>query len=99
LLQHEITIEPYLGDSAYGPKYGPAVTTVPAFVDQQTKRVAGPNGTQITSSSQAFCALDINAPALSRITLANGTVTTVINALRRDGGNFGTPDHLELQLQ
>jgi hypothetical protein len=26
-------------------------------------------------------------------------VTTVINALRRDGGNFGTPDHLELQLQ
>ncbi|MEY9837443.1 hypothetical protein [Streptacidiphilus sp. EB103A] len=99
LLQHRITIEPYLGDSAYGPKYGPAVPGVPAFVDEQTKRVAGPNGTQVTSSSQAICALGTNAPALSRITLADGTVTAVINALRRDGGNLGTPDHLELQLQ
>jgi hypothetical protein len=99
MLQHQITVEPYLGDSAYGPTYGPAVLAVPAFVDEQTKRIAGPNGTQVTSSSQAYCALDTTAPALSRITLADGTVTVVINSLRRDGGNFGAPNHLELQLQ
>ena len=98
MLQHRITIEPYLGESANGPRYGPPVANVRAFVDEQTKRVAGPNGTQVTSSSQVYCLLSTVAPPLSRVTLADGTVTAVINALRRDGGSFNTPDHLELQL-
>lgn len=96
--QHRITIEPYEGPGAYGPVYGAPVPNVPAFVDEQTRRVAGPDGTQVTSSSTAYCPLDTVAPAQSRITLADGTVTAVINAKRRDGGAFNTPDHLELQL-
>lgn len=98
LLRHRITIEVYQGDSAYGPTFGAPLPDVRAFVDQQTKRVAGPNGTQVTSSSQVYCPLNTVAPALSRITLADGTATAVINAIRHDGSGLGTPDHLELQL-
>lgn len=95
--QHRITVEPYLGAGAYGPLYGPAVP-VGCFLDENTHTVRSPNGTQVTSSSTALCALDTAAPALSRVTLADGRTTTVINALRRDGGRLPVPSHLELQL-
>jgi hypothetical protein len=97
LLQHEVSIEPYLGQSAYGPRYG-APVTVPCFLDQQTRMVRATDNTQVTSSSTAYARLDTEAPAQSRVTLPDGRVTSVIAALRRDGGALPTPDHLELQL-
>lgn len=97
LLQHEVSIEPYLGQSAYGPKYGDPVT-VPCFLDQATRMVRATDGTQVTSSSTALCRLDTEAPAQSRVTLPGGRVTSVIAALPRDGGRFPVPSHLELQL-
>lgn len=99
LLVHRITVEPYTGESANGPVYGPPVANVRAFVDQQTRRVTAPNGEQVISGSTAICPLSTVAPAQSRITLADGTVTLVINAKRRDAPGLPTPDHLELQLQ
>jgi hypothetical protein len=98
LLRHSVTAEPFAGTTAYGPTYGPAVS-VRCFLDQQTKQVRAPDGLQVVSSSQVYCPLDTVAPAQSRVTLPDGTQTIVINALRRDGGGLGTPDHLELQLQ
>lgn len=97
LLQHSITVEPYLGSSAYSPKYGPAVA-VRCFLDQQTRTVRASDGTQTTSSSTAYARLDTVAPALSRVTLPDGRVTSVLASLRRDGGKFPVPSHLELQL-
>lgn len=95
--QHTITVEPYEGASAYGPRYGPA-TQVACFLDAQTRAVRGPDGTQVTSSSTALAPLDTAAPALSRVTLPDGRTTTVIAALRRDGGSLPVPSHLEIQL-
>ncbi|NJP70042.1 hypothetical protein [Streptomyces sp. C1-2] len=98
LLRHEITIEPYKGDSSTGPVYG-SPARVRAFVDEQTRAVRSPGGEDVTSSSTAYCAPGTKAPPLSRVTLPSGRVTTVIACLPRDGGGLPTPDHTEIQLQ
>jgi hypothetical protein len=97
LLQHSVTVEPYLGHTAYGPQYGPPVI-VRCFLDQQTRTIRAADGTQTTSSSTAYARLDTVAPALSRVTLPDGRVTSVLAALRRDGGKLPTPSHMELQF-
>lgn len=99
LLRHTVTVEPYGGDSAYGPVFGTAVS-VKGFLDQKTRLVRDKDGHEVTSSSTFYCQLDaVTAPAQSRVTLPDGSQTTVIQALRRDGGGLPTPDHLELRLQ
>lgn len=97
LLRHRITIEPYEGDSSKGPVYGPP-QRVRCFVDEQTRAVRSPGGENVTSSSTAYTAPGVRAPALSRVTLPSGRQTTVIAALDRDGGGLPTPDHVEIQL-
>jgi hypothetical protein len=98
LLRHRADIEPYLGPSAYGPRYGPVLAGVRGFLDQQTRLVRAADGSQVTSTSTFLCRLDVDAPAGSRVTLPDGRKTTVIAALRRDGKGLPTPDHLEVQL-
>ncbi len=97
LMRHQITVEPYLGNSAYGPRYGPA-TEVPCFLDEQVRMVRSTTGDETVSTSTAYCPLTTAAPAKSRVTLPDGRQTTVIAALRRDGQGLATPDHLEVQL-
>jgi hypothetical protein len=97
-MRHRVSVEPYLGDSAYGPKYGPLVAGVRCFLDQQTRLVRAKDGREVTSSSTFYAALATVAPPGSRVTLPDGRQTTVIAALRRDGAGLGTPDHLEVQL-
>lgn len=97
-MRRRITVEPYLGDGAVGPLYGPQVT-VRCFLDEQTRMVRGRDGRQVTSTGTAYCALETVCPAESRITLADGRRPIIINVLRRDGGGLPTPDHLEIQMQ
>lgn len=97
LLRHEVTVEAWQGEGPDGPAYDAAVT-VQCFLDAATRTVRATDGTQVTSSSTAYCRLDTTAPALSRVTLPDGRTTSVIAALRRDGGAFPVPSHLELQL-
>lgn len=98
LLVHQITIEPYIGNSAYGPQYGPAVAGVRCFIEEQNRLVRAANGDEVVSSSTITCKPGTSAPAKSRITLPGGRVTTVIACLNHDGQNLGTPNHVELQL-
>ncbi|GAA4684530.1 hypothetical protein [Streptomyces youssoufiensis] len=97
LLRHQITVEAYQGDGPYGPVYGPPVA-VRCFLDEATRLVRDPSGDEVTSSSTAYCPLETVAPAKSRVTLPAGRRTSVIAALRRDGGGLPTPDHLEVQV-
>lgn len=97
LLRHTVTVEPFEGDGAYGPVYGPA-TTVRGFLDEQTRLVRSPGGDEITSTSTVYTRLTENIPAKSLVALPDGRTTTVIAALRRDGGGLATPNHLEVQL-
>ncbi|MFF7485643.1 hypothetical protein ACFZBC_09105 [Streptomyces luteogriseus] len=98
LLRHRITVEPYLGESSKGPRYGPG-QVVRCFVDEETRAVRSPGGETVTSSSTAFTAPGTRVPPLSRVTLPSGRTTTVIAALNRDGGGLPTPDHVEIQLE
>ncbi|KJK40443.1 hypothetical protein UK15_07675 [Streptomyces variegatus] len=95
---HEITVEPYGGESSTGTLYGPPVA-VRCFFDEQTRAVRSPGGEQVTSTSTVYADLATEAPALSRVTLPDGRTTTVIQAKRRDGRGLGTPNHLEIQLE
>jgi hypothetical protein len=98
LLRHRITIEPYLGASAVGPVYGPAVPNIRAFVDEEIHEVRSATGQQVVSSSTVICRLTEDVPPESRVTLADGRQTSVIIARRLDGGGLPTPDHLEIHL-
>lgn len=97
LLRHTAVIEPYLGTGPSGPKYGPSAV-VRCFTDERTRLVRGPDGDQVTSSATVYAGSDTVCPVKSRVTLASGRRTTVLAALRRDGGGLPTPDHLEIQL-
>ncbi|MEU5974395.1 hypothetical protein [Streptomyces sp. NPDC047315] len=90
-------MSPYIGDSAYGPQYGPAIT-VRCFLDDQTRTVRAADGQEVTSTSTFYAQIDTVCPAESRVTLPSGRQTTVIAALRRDGGKLPVPSHLEVQL-
>lgn len=98
MLRHRITVEPLLGQGPYGPSYGPPVE-VRCFLDEQTRTVRDASGEDVVSSSTARCRLEETAPTGSRVTLPGGRQTTVLVALRRDGGGFPTPDHLEVQME
>ncbi|MFH8717237.1 hypothetical protein [Streptomyces zaomyceticus] len=98
LMRHQVSIEPYLGDTSKGPAYGPA-TPVLCFLDQQTRMVRSPAGEQVTSSSTVYADPGTSAPEGSRVTLPDGQATTVIWTKDRDGGGLPTPDHVEIALE
>lgn len=97
-LRHEVTVEPYEGDSANGPLYGDPVA-VRCWLEARTRMVRAGNGREVTSGATFYCRLDaVQAPPESRVTLPDGRQTTVIDQARHDGGGLPTPDHLEVQL-
>ncbi|MET9510759.1 hypothetical protein ABZX62_20255 [Streptomyces flavidovirens] len=99
LLRHEVTVEEYLGSSAYGPRYATPVT-VRCLLEQKTRTVRDQGGEEVTSTSTFRAPLDTASVAPeSRVTLPDGDTTTVIAALRHDGGGLPVPDHLEVQLR
>lgn len=97
VLRHEVVVEPYLGSSSVGPRYG-APTTVRCFVDGKTRSVRDKTGREVVSSSTFYARPGLVCPAESRVTLPTGRKTTVIAVLNRDGGGMPTPDHVEVQL-
>lgn len=99
LLRNTVTVEPYAGNSANGPLHG-APVTVACYLEEGNKLTRDSKGHEVTSTAQFFCRLDaVDAPPQSRVTLPDSRVTTVIQALRRDGAGLPTPDHLEVHLQ
>lgn len=98
LMRHSVTVEPYTGDSAYGPMYGPP-ETVQCFLEEGTKLSRSADGHEATSTAQFYARPGPSVPAQSRVTLPDGRRTTVMQSFNRDGGGLPTPDHLEVHLQ
>jgi hypothetical protein len=96
MLRHRVIVEPYLGQSASGPRYGPAVP-VRCFIDDARRLVRNEAGVQVVSESTVYCRLDVTAPPKSRVNVF-GREAFVITAKRRDSAGLPTPDHLELVL-
>jgi hypothetical protein len=97
LLQHEVTIEAYLGDSAYGPQYGPP-ETVRALVEEKIRTVRNRQGEEVTSSTTVYLLPSQACPPESRVTTPWGRIASVITSALRDGGGLPTPDHREVTL-
>lgn len=97
--QHTVAIEPFLGKNGYGQDvWGPAVN-VSGWLDESTKLVRKPDGSEVTSTSQFHCDIGTAAPARSRATLPSGKVTLAISSSRRDGGALPLPTHLEIAFE
>lgn len=97
LMVHTVVVEPYLGDTAYGGKYGPAIT-VACFIDDKRRRVRNDAGEEVVSESTFYTDdMALQVPIRSKVTV-NGRTATVITVARRDGGGMPTPDHQEVAL-
>ncbi|RZU21737.1 hypothetical protein [Streptomyces sp. BK239] len=99
LLRHRITIEPYLGDSAYGPQYGPAVADVPVLVAESVRQVRAADGREVTSTAQVIAAPDLDCPAGSRLTLPTGRTTTALSVARHTAPGLPVPACCEVMCE
>lgn len=97
LLRHTAEVEPFEGDGPFGPEYGMPVT-VRCFVDDRIQKVLDDTGAEVVAQGVIYMPLTTVCPVGSRVTV-NGRQAQVLAALRRDGGGFPTPDHLEVALQ
>jgi hypothetical protein len=98
LLQHRVTVEPYLGSSSKGDRYGPP-ETVRCLIDEKTQQVTTPGGQEVTSGSSYITRPDHRPPPNSRVTLPDGRRTKVITIARADGGRLPVPSNTQVFLQ
>jgi hypothetical protein len=101
LLRNTVTVEPYQGNSANGPLYGPAMT-VACYLEDGRKITRRDDGTEATSTARFFARIDALPDGLapsSRVTLPDGRQTSVIQADRLDGAGLPTPDHWQVSLE
>lgn len=99
LMRHQVTVEPYLGDTSKGPRYGTPVVVSHCFVDEQTRGVRTAEGEQVTSTTTVYADPGTTAPQFSRVTLPSGRITKVIQTKDRASNGLPTPDHVEIQLE
>ena len=101
LLRNEVTVEPYQGNTANGPLYGPGVA-VACYLEDGRQITRRDDGTEATSIARFFTRLDALPDGLapsSRVTLPDGRKTSVIQAARYDGAGLPTPDHWQVSLE
>ncbi|MFD9146207.1 hypothetical protein ACFWDF_02890 [Streptomyces diastaticus] len=99
LLRHRITVEPYLGDSAYGKQYGPPVEDVPALVAETIRTVRDRTGREVTSTAQIIAETGLDCPAESRITLPEGRTTTAISVAHHTAPGLPVPQSVEVMCE
>jgi len=97
-LQHQVTVEPYEGNSGKGPVFA-APVVVRCWLEETNRMVRAADGNEVTSSAQFYCRLDaLDARPESRVTLPSGRVTTILTLAKRDAGRLPLPEHLEVSL-
>lgn len=98
LLVHRITVEPYRGNSAYGPLYGDAVEHA-AMVSEAVKVTRAPDGTQAVSTAQVITAPDLDCPPDSRVTLPSGRVTRALTVAHHTAPGLPVPQSTEVMCE
>lgn len=97
MFMHAATVEPYLGSSPSGPRYGPAVTLA-GLLDDGLMQTPEAGGSQLVSKTTFYTDLgnDASFPVGSRLT-CNGRSMIVTEVRRRDGGSLlSAASHLEV---
>lgn len=99
LLPHTVTVEPYLGASAYGDRYGPPVE-VRCRRDEKRRLIRDSHGEQVVSEATLWCVHDDEPriPVDSRVTLRPGHTTLVLAVSRHDDAGLGAWETLEVSL-
>ncbi|WP_326728844.1 hypothetical protein [Streptomyces phaeochromogenes] len=99
LLRHRVSVEPYLGESAYGPRFGPTIEDVPALVSEEIKQVRDRTGTQTISTAQVIAAPDLNCPAGSRLTLPDRRTTRALSVAHHTAPGLPVPQCTEVMCE
>ncbi|WP_329148280.1 hypothetical protein OIU91_19820 [Streptomyces sp. NBC_01456] len=99
LLRHRISVEPYLGDTAYGPQYGEMVACVPALVVAVRKQVADKDGREILATAQIVAGPELECPPGSRLTLPDGRTATAVSTARHTAPGLPVPACTEVMCQ
>lgn len=98
LLQHEVSVEEYLGASSTGDVYA-APRIVRCLIDERTQLVTSPGGEEVTSAASYIVQPGHRPPPKSRVTLPDGRTTKVITVGRADGGRLPVPSNTQVYLQ
>lgn len=100
---HTVTVETFLGSSAYGDVFAAPVVLAPpngCWVDNARKVVRNKDGVEVVSETTLATSttnVSLFAPD-SRVTI-NGVISRVIKANDGDSGTLQLPtDHLEVNL-
>ncbi|MFE4203954.1 MULTISPECIES: hypothetical protein [Streptomyces] len=96
MFPHRITVEPYAGDSAYGPTYGPPLLDVAALVTPATRSVRDAQGRDTLSTAQILTETGLDCPAESRITLPDGRTTRVLAVTEHTAPGLPLPQSKEV---
>lgn len=99
LLRHRVSIEPYLGDSAYGPTYGPAVEDIPALVAAKVTQTRDTTGRETVSTAQVITGPDLDCPTGSRVTLPDGRVTRALSVAAHTAPGLPVPQCTEVMCE
>ncbi|MCX4818363.1 hypothetical protein OG883_00255 [Streptomyces sp. NBC_01142] len=98
LLRHRISVEPYLGDGAYGPAYGPTAEH-PALVSHTVRMIRAADGRAVTSTAQIIAAPGLDCPPGSRVTLPDGRITTALVATGHTAPGLPVPSCAEVMCE
>ncbi|RLU85883.1 hypothetical protein CTZ27_26310 [Streptomyces griseocarneus] len=99
LLRHRISVEPYLGEGAYGARYGARIEDVPALAAETVRMVRAVDGREVTSTAQVIADPDLICPVGSRITLPDGRVTTALSVARHTAPGLPVPACTEVSCE
>ncbi|MGE9695918.1 hypothetical protein [Streptomyces sp. CH6] len=98
LLRHRVQVEAYLGDSAYGPRYGPP-TEHRALVSESVRTVRDRTGRETTSTAQVITRPGLTCPPDSRVTLPSGRTTRALTVAHHTAPGLPVPASTEVMCE
>lgn len=95
MFRQTVSVEPYEGESAYGPVYG-AAYDLRCRIESRIHTVLLPDGEESQAMARLYCRPGANLPAQSRVTW-DGQLHDVLTVATQPGPG-GQPHHIEASL-
>ncbi|MFG7941190.1 hypothetical protein [Streptomyces cacaoi] len=97
LLRHRITVEPYEGDGAYGPTYGPPAD-VRALVAERPQMIRTQDARDVRATTTLITGPELECPPGSRITLPDGRTGTALTVAHHTAPGLPVPACTEVTV-
>jgi hypothetical protein len=95
MFRQTVTVEPYIGEGAYGPQYG-AGYMLKCRIEARVHTVLTPDGEETTAMARLFCLPGANLPTQSKV-IWDGAAHDVLTVGSQPGPT-GKPHHIEVSL-